>query len=531
MPSEPTRLRSTSRSTRVWIGLQVAGMLVLAVTAVALVTWLSERRGLRVRFDLTAAKQSTLSPETIEILGRLSAPIEVDIFFRPGEGSLQGVVRDVQERMNTLLVLARDGAPGKVQITPHAISGGIGAGFARAQDRMRELGLLQVEPGGVIVVSQGARRASLQLRGDLADLDPGYPGDREQPAAPARIVSFRGEEAFVGAVLKLGDGSKPKVVFLTGHGERDVLGADERGLTRLVHELEIDGFEVQTWSAAGQKPLPEDCAAIAWIGPEQPLATGEFEELSRFVESGGALVVAPGTKEIQGRDALPSFLARYGIRVESRGWIAQVQIGSTGAPITGDPRCGLIYVGGVGLSAQALTDALRRADRRVVLPFPKSLEIGKPPTGGVVLPLLRTSEDCWRDMPDVNDQPDWLPQSTESRGPFIVGIESKFSPLWPLPEGRALPEGARPECRVICLGAAEAFSNLAFDTNRDLLLSIFNHAAAREFRVNVVKRNVEERRIDLGSASALATVHWIAVIVIPGACLALGLFTAWKRRH
>lgn len=523
--------RATSRSTRLWIGLQVAGMLVLAITAVSLVTWLSERRGLRVRFDLTAAQQSTLSPETIDILGKLGEPVAVDVFYRPSEGSLQGVVREVQERMNKLLVLARDGAPGKIEITSHAISGGIGAGLARAQDRMRELDLLQIEPGGVVVVSQGERRVPLAVRGDIADLDPGYPGDRSRPALPARIVSFRGEEAFVSAVLKLADGSSPTVVFLTGHGERNVLGTDERGLTRLVRELEIDGFEVQTWSVEGQKPLPERASVVAWIGPEQPLAAGEFEELSRFVESGGALVAAPGTNEIQGGDSLPAFVERYGVRVESRGWIGQGYIGSTGVQIIGDPRCGLIYVSGNGLSAQPITDALRRADRRVLLPFPKSLEVAKPPTGGVVLPLLRTSEDAWRDLPDASERPDWVPNAVEPRGPFVVGIESKFSPPAQAPAGRPTSQAARPESRVICLGSAEAFCNLAFDTNRDLLLSVFNHAAAREFRVNVVKRNVEERRIDIGRGSALATVHWVAVFLIPGACLVLGLFTAWKRRR
>lgn len=532
IPHEPTPLRSTDRATRFWIGLQVAGTLVLALAAAVLLTWLSERGGLRVRVDLTEGEQSTLSPGTLDVLARIATPVDVDIFFRPGEGALQGVVRDVQERTNTLLVLARDSAPGKVRLTPHVLSGGLGTGLARAQSRMLELGLVEIEPGGVIVVSQGARRVPLRLRGDLADLDTGDPGARDRAPVPARIVSYRGEEAFVGAILKLADGVSPKVVFLSGHGERDVAGTDERGLTRLVLELESDGFEVQRWSAESQKPLPEDGAVLALIGPEQPLATSEFEALSRFVESGGSLIAAPGVKDVQGRDALPALVERFGIWIEPRGGICRPRISGAGGQLIGDPNCAVVFISGLGLSAHPVTDGLRRADRRVVVVYSKSLEVRTPPPGGVVLPLLRTSDDCWLDLP-ATGQPtgNWVPDSSEPRGPFMVGIEAKFSPPSPLPAGRVLPDGARPECRVLCLGSAEAFSNLTFDTNRDLLLSLFNHAAAREFRVSVVKKNVEERRVELGSGNALATVHWVAVILLPGVCLLLGLFTAWKRRH
>lgn len=529
---EPSARRGTDRATRVRIGLQVASALALAIAAVGLVTWLAERRGLRLRLDWTANQRSTLSPATLDALAKLEAPVDIDIFFRPGEGLIAGVVDEAQVRTMTLLVVARDSSGGNVRLTQYDTSDGLG-GLARTQSRMRELRLNEIEPGGVVVVSQGERRVPLRLRGDLADLDPGNPTGRDGPATPARIVSFRGEEALAAAVLKVVDGATRKIVFLTGHGERDLAGTDDRGLALLAHELESDGFEVETRKAGADEPLPADCAVLAWIGPEQPLSEAEFDAVGRFVESGGALVMAPGLGEIAGPTSLPALAARFGIRVDTRGFLARALVQASGGEVVSDAKCAVIFVGGAGLSAQPITDGLRRADRHVVLFMAKSLDVGTPPPGGVVLPLLRTSEDCWRDLPTVADPRvgDWVPDAREPRGPFIVGIEAKFSPLRSPVETRIQPVGVRPESRVVCLGSAEAFGNMAFETNRDLLLSVFNHAAAREFRVSVVKRSADAHRIDLASGRALPTVTAVAVIALPGACLLLGLFMAWRRRH
>lgn len=527
-------LRLTGRGTRAWIAAQVVVAVVLATAVVVLVTWLAERSGLRARFDLTADGTNTLSPETRAVIEHLEQPIDIDVFFRPGENVVAQVVEEVQVRANRMLVLFRDGAPGRIQIREHDVLDRM-RGSARAEERLRELGVSEVGPGGVLVVSRGKRKVVLRTRGDLADIDPGSVMARGAPPAPARIVSFRGEEALVGAIVKVVEGDSPKVVFATGHGERALDETNESGLARLRGELEADGFEIATWSGEPDGALPSDASVVAVIGPEQPFTPFERGELASFVESGGALIVAPGAGALVGEGSLTALVDPYGIRISTSGLVARPIATVTGEAATGQAECALIVVSGQGFSAQPLTDALRRAGRRVVLGLTRALEIGPAPSGGVVLPLLRTGEDAWRDLPQPgagrSALGNWTPDLGEDRGPFVLALQAKFSPLRPRPADRPIREGLRPESRVYAFGTALAFANAHFDYNRDLVLNMFNEAASREFRVRVMRKSVESRRIDLTSGTALARIHFVGAVLLPLACLACGLFLAWRRRR
>jgi ABC-type uncharacterized transport system involved in gliding motility auxiliary subunit len=84
---------------------------------------------------------------------------------------------------------------------------------------------------------------------------------------------------------------------------------------------------------------------------------------------------------------------------------------------------------------------------------------------------------------------------------------------------------------VLCLGSADAFANGSSEVDGDLVLNAFDWAAAREYRVHVEPRSRPARRLDVTSGTALAQVHLAAVILLPGACLALGLWTWWRRRR
>ena len=68
-------------------------------------------------------------------------------------------------------------------------------------------------------------------------------------------------------------------------------------------------------------------------------------------------------------------------------------------------------------------------------------------------------------------------------------------------------------------------------TLADQFLLQTNTISAREYRVHVSKTTPDKRRLDVTSGSALATVHLVAFVLLPGLCLAAGLFTAWRRRR
>ena len=66
------------------------------------------------------------------------------------------------------------------------------------------------------------------------------------------------------------------------------------------------------------------------------------------------------------------------------------------ATLEGVVECAQIFVRSDGMRPSTITDPLRRADRRVVLPYVRSLDRGEVPRGGTLIDLLVSFDDAWR---------------------------------------------------------------------------------------------------------------------------------------
>jgi hypothetical protein len=328
------------------------------------------------------------------------------------------------------------------------------------------------------------------------------------------------------------------VLVSTGHGERDLDDTGLSGLSEMRRGLESDGFSVDRLDGHAGGRIPDDCVVLAVLGPEQPFAPAEADAIREFVETGGRLIAAPGRldRAAGGEDDrdLPALLKAFGIRIDTEGVIAEPRATATGKPLYESPQCAELRIGSDGLSASSpVTEPLKRADRYVEMNFSKSLQRSPPPTGGVVLALITTESSAWRDLPNSPTPTghDWKIAPTEKRGPFDLGMTSLFRPPKLSAARHVVARDVQPESRVLCLGSADAFANGSYEVDGDLVLNAFDWAAAREFRVHVEPRSKTARRLDVSSGTALARVHLAAVILLPGACLALGLWTWWRRRR
>lgn len=529
---EKTEPRGTGTGTRFAIGGQVLLAGLLALAAVVLVTWLSERRGLRWRTDLTASGENTLDPVSIAVIAKLENDVDIDVFFTAAEEPFQQVGPIAQDRMQKLLRRAIDESAGKIRVTQHDLSDRANLP-ASSKARMVELNLSAIEPGGLLVVSMGKRREIVRLRPDIADIDPGQPDRRLGPYMPARIVNFRGEEALVSALLKVSQGDAPKVRFTVGHGERDTKSVDQVGIALLARELEGDGFDVGVWDSTKSSTIDDDVTVLAILGPEQLFTAAEAAEIRRFVESGGRLIAAPGARSIEGENSLADMLAPWGIRVRMRGLVAHPHLTMANQLMTEVEDCGDLAIGFEGMPASnPVTESLRRAGRRVLVRASRALERVTPPASGRVLELLRAPEDSWLELPrpGTSDRYDWKLEENDERARFPLALQASFPPLAGAKKRPVTDNTSRPECRIVALGSSEVFANYLFPSNRDFVLNAFNWLSAREYRVHVAKANPEARRIDL-KGGALSRVTLVGVVLLPAMCLVLGILTAWMRRR
>ncbi|MCY2961491.1 MAG: Gldg family protein [Planctomycetota bacterium] len=516
---------------RLSIGARVVVAVVLALFATLLVTWIAERSELRWRHDLTAAQENTLNPATVRVLREMPRDIAVDVFFSAPEPPFHIVGREVQDRMRRLLRLAADQSGGRVAVEDHDLSDRTRLS-PRTQARRQELGLAVIEPGGLVAVSSEGRRHVLRLRGDLADLDPGNADSRQGPVVPPRVAGFRGEEALLGAILKVSEGRTPIVVFTAGHGELDLDGPGERGAVLLARELKAQGFQVQSWNGARGTAFPAADIAVV-LGADQRFTDAEFAELATFVDRGGRALVALGPRVVGGESSPEALLARFGAKSRDSGIVCMPMPSVSGGLQTGIPQCAYAVVGFEGMPAQnPITDPLRTADQRVMLFASRAFDRVAAPRGARVLDLLRSAPESWLEAPiDGTDRYDYAPENDTERTRYSLAMQVAFPPVRNPDATLPSSDPARAESRILAIGSADALANHLLVTNRDFVVNAFDWLASREYRVRVESTNRESRKLDLSDPVPVSRVHTVTVILLPGLCLCLGLLTLWLRRR
>lgn len=513
----------TGKWTRTAISSQVLVSIALAAAAAFLLSWLAAQPMLRKRFDLTAVQANTLDETLGALIEKLPEKATIEVFFRPVDPPLRNVGDEVQSRMADLLAVARNQFPEKLWLEFHDTSD-----VAKTSVRMKELG---VHEDNVVVVSLGERKAVLKLLRDLARIDPGNPTLRKEPT----LESFRGEEALGNALLRVSVGATPRIVFTSGHGERDLFEIEQTGGLGALHTALVgDGFRVERWDSSERPELPADARVVAIVDARQPLLERELQQIREFVERGGRLFVAAtdNDKTLNVPGSAGALLWQFGIGL-APGMLAQPVPNAFGGMTTGDANCGTIVVSGAGIEPRhPITESLARSGTLVGLPSVRALDAPRDrwPENAVVHDLLRTSEVVWRDLPDVQGRQDWTPGANEETGPFFVAVAMAFPPP-ALPEGPA--QGTeRPASRIVALGSSEALANSYFGKgrNRDFVLNAFNWLAERDTRLVVRPRSTERPRLDVRNTSALSVMNAV-VLALPGLCVLLGIVVAWRRRR
>ena len=519
----------TGTWTRISILLQVSLIVVLAGAAAALATWLSTRPGLWARLDTTALGRNTLDASLALLIEKLPRVATAEVFFRDLEPPLDAVGFEAQQRMRELLVVARNQFPHELKVIDHDLSN-----IETVAARLEEL---KVREPNVVVITDGDNRVVLRLLRDIVRVDPGNPRMRKPPSLDA----FLGDQALGNALLQLAIEERPTVLFSTGHGERDLYGTELRGLGKLHSALVADGFQVGLWDSGEASQIAAGVDVLAIVDPRQPFTDAELRAVRSFAERGGRLLVAPSlsSEALDGPGSMAVFLREWGVEVQA-GFIAVPVRDSLGNLNQGVRECATIVVGPEGLDrAHPVTESLWSVQRRVILPLSRCFLRGTAPEHGVLLDLVRSPPTSWRDLPVPGGLQDWRwDQKLEEGGSFILSMAGAFQ----APEGegaelvRELGAKERSVTRIIALGSPDALGNGEggvdpIEINRDFALNSFNWLAARDHRLVIRPREQVRRQIDLQNTGAQRVVNRVAIGLMPGVCLLLGVLVWWSRRR
>ncbi len=317
------------------------------------------------RLDMTLEQRFTLSPHTLEVLGRLHAPVDVTVFYSSQEGELRREMAD-------LLGLYEDAAP---SMTVRLLD------LDRSPGAAERLG---VSNYNVAVIESRGEGGARRERVDLVN-----------------------EDMLTAALLKVAGVPSTIAYFVQGHGERDPNDEDERrGAGDAAAALTADGFVVRT--LRGAAGIPDDAGLVVLAGPSRDFATAEIDALDAWVRRGGRLLVLtdPGTPA-----SLVELLGRFGIE--------------PGADIVVDEEARLFGTDGlsarIALLNQAMVPTAPAAD--ALLPLAQSLRlVDREGVDGDYLAI--TSDRTWADVDRraLKDEPPIFRQGTDRRGPLPVAV-------------------------------------------------------------------------------------------------------------
>lgn len=127
---------------------------------------------------------------------------------------------------------------------------------------------------------QAVRTLGIQESGEVVVE---YQGRREK-------LSVLSEPDISAALQRLSQSQQAHVVFVGGHGERDLADSGQSGYTKLATLLTQKGLRISTLSVATQS-LPDDTDLVVIAAPQRALMAGEISTLLGYLQAGGNVLL------------------------------------------------------------------------------------------------------------------------------------------------------------------------------------------------------------------------------------------------
>ena len=253
--------RFLGRSLRFGTNLAIAAIAVLGI--IALVEAISLRHS--HRFDLTANKRYSLSPQSQQLLAHLPQAIKATAFYQDAQTGREAA-KDLLDQYAYY---------GK-QFTYEFIDPDRNPGLAKRYG---------ITSYGTIVLESG---------------------DKEEK------VLVADEENLTNALLKVIREGKKVVYFLEGHGEHSINNTEREGYSETKRAIESQNYVVKSLNLFTEGKLPDDASMLIIAGPRKDLLEPELAEVTRFIERGGKVMVLV---DPEGPSGLPPYLVNYGIQI------------------------------------------------------------------------------------------------------------------------------------------------------------------------------------------------------------------------
>ncbi|HEX8200800.1 MAG TPA: GldG family protein [Isosphaeraceae bacterium] len=508
--ASPSLRRVTRFADAVLHGALLAGVLVVGNV-------LAFRYGGQPR-DWTRERVYSLESQTVNLLRSLNRPVTFTLFS--GEGGQAG--RQLG-RVAQLLDLYKAENPGRVRI--RRVNPFDPVAFEALVKQVPDVAMAAGQGGGVVVeLGEGPTADRVVVRS--SELFEAAASDPYDPQAGRVESTFRGEDALSSALIRLREGTRPRIALTTGHGEPpdDELDPRRTGLGLLKARLGALGAEVFDLPLL-REDVPSGTELVIVAAPRTAFAPEEVARLDAYMKGGGRVLAFLDDAATTGLEA----------------WLKAYRI-APGAGLIVDPRYNtggrpeMVVAPILGTENHPIVAPLRK--QGVIVPHAAPLTIvaepgpgaGAPAPNSVAVPILRTSPWSWAET-DLKDPDLKRDEGKDTPGPLTVGVAVTVADAEP---ARATGLGAVPAPgtpRLVVFSSRYLPDNLfvANATNLDLVLNAVNWLRGRPELVGIApKRHVA--LVLTADPNLRARLVWLPTLLAIALLVGLGVAAYLSRR-
>ncbi len=450
----------------------------VALGIVGAVNFLASRHA--ERFDMTAEKLHSLSPQTVKILDNLDQDVTITAFYSPTMASRQqaeDLLDEYKSRSSHLQVRMIDPVRSPAE--------------AKAYN---------IEQYGTVVVS----------------CDNGE----------ARITpSTLHEEDLTNALIKATAKEKKAICSLEGNGERRLDDNGPEGLEQAAEALRKENFDVKSVRLLEQGTSLEGCAAVIVAAPTHALLSPEVDAVRAYLAAGGRVLVMVEPHTTTGLEPL---LESYGLKTDDD---FIVDVNPMARLFGGSPAAPVVYEYG--------THAITKDFEGVATIFPTtaSVETTTPSVKGVTTAVLaHTGDQSWGETGEMAERVSFE-EGKDKPGPLNVAAVawSSASPPAETDPTAAAPASSTPpgkESRLVLFGDADFACNQALMAagNKDLFQNTIAWLAESTDLISIRPKSRASQPVILTQLQA-RVLYAYSLLVSPLIMVALGLGVYFRRRR
>lgn len=448
-----TRLKtfSGSRSTR--LGFNGILAILLMAGILTIINFLVIRHG--GRWDLSETQNFSLAPQTLQVLGQLEQDVRVLVFSHERSPGFR-TYRDLLE------------------------------GYASPR-----ISVTYVDP---------EKEPGLAREYEISKIDTAVFVSGEQTIH----VPKPSESNLTSALIRVTKEAAKRLVFLEGHGERQVTDQERGGLSLARQNLEAQGFRVARGSSRKNPALLDDTDVLIIPGPRESVGQEELTRITNFTAEGGRILLLLDPQVSSG---LEEWISQWGLTL--------------GPGIVVDPEDRVAQGSPTALLVRRFTNhhITKGFTSPILLPVLQPVSFEQPSDINLdFTSLLQSSEESWAETNFEQTTPEF-DEGFDEKGPFsLAGAVGR----------KSTGSDATPAMVVIGNSAFASNTYLQFPGNTDFLSNAIAWLADEDTLISVSpKESVFPPFIPNPTQEHM--LFAVQVFSVPFLMLLSGL-TVWRRR-